>query len=533
MPKNINPESKMGRNAFSTVASASFGIVATVVLDAIVIAMFGMRRQTDAYYIAFTIPAAIITVMMLQATRVVQPVFIAKRTSGDAAGWNYLNLVMTTGTVVVGAFCLVGVAFSHMLMNLQSAGSPEETVLATRFSILFFLILPMYFPIVVMRAALNGLDVFAVPGAMKFFESTFRIIFVLLLGHRMGLQALVLGTFAGAMWQIGVFYYFLKRHGYRFRPSFGLKHPDMVQAYSLTGFQLTGQVCSAGVDVVNNTLGSMLGAGSVTALRLAGRIIDSFASLLPASIIFAAMPAVSASVARGDKEATKKHLQRGFYLLLLVSIPLCVWLGLVNRQLIAFLYQRMDFSASDTILVSNLLLLMVPYLFLSRMRSLFELPFFGEQNTRTPLLGSVTESVTYVLTSLALVSHFGIYALPVGRAVSCIISSSFLGYLLQRRMGSLELGKVRKPTSKVVLASGVMAVFILLGAWLAPAIPVTGFATRVVALGLPSGTAVLSIFAALFALGTLDASMLGDYGLNLRFLTRLQDLRLSLKQRNS
>jgi putative peptidoglycan lipid II flippase len=530
MTGTINVEAKMGRNAFSTVASASFGIVAAVVLDAIVIAMFGMGRQTDAFYIAYTIPSVIITVMMLQATRVVQPLFISKRNTAETAGWNYLNLVITTGTVVVGAACLIGVLLSHLLMKVQVAGSAEETVLATRFSILFFLILPMYFPIVVMRAALNGLNVFAIPGAMKFFESTFKIFFVLLLGHRIGLQSLMWGVFAGAAWQVAVFYSVLKRRGYRFRPIFGLKHPDMVQAYSLTSFQLTGQVCSAGVDVVSNTLGSMLGAGSVTALRLAARIVESLTSLLPGSIIDAAMPAVSASVSRGDREATKKHLQRAFYLLFLIVIPLCVWLGLVNRQLIAFLYQRMDFSASDTILVSNLLLFMLPYLLLGRMRSLLELPFFGEQNTRTPLLGSITESVTYVIASLALVSYFGIYALPVGRAIGCILSSSLLGYLLQRRIGNLGLATLRNPTTKVVLSSLVMAVFIVFGAWLAPAIPVKGFATRVVALGLPSAAAAVSIFISLFALGILDVSMLGEYSSRLRWLSRLQLTRLPLKQ---
>jgi peptidoglycan biosynthesis protein MviN/MurJ (putative lipid II flippase) len=162
----------MGRHAFSTVASGSFGIFAGVVLDMIVVAMFGMSSRTDAYFIAVTIPLVIVTLMMLQATRVVQPLFINKReTQGEPEGWNYLNLIMTGGTAIVTAFSAVGVLLSPLLMRLQAAGSPnDEALLATRLSMYLFLILPLNFPVVVMRAALQSLGIFALPGSMKFFE---------------------------------------------------------------------------------------------------------------------------------------------------------------------------------------------------------------------------------------------------------------------------------------------------------------------------------------------------------------------------
>ena len=139
----------------------------------------------------------------------------------------------------------------------------------------------------------------------------------------------------------------------------------------------------------------MLGPGNVTALRLATRIIESFAGLLVGSIVIAAMPTVAASVAGGDLKATRKHLQHGLYLLLLVTIPFSVWLAMMNRPLIALLYQRASFSAADTTLVANILLLMIPYVFLGRFRGLLELPFFAEQNTRTPLLSAIVSAVSF------------------------------------------------------------------------------------------------------------------------------------------
>src|SRR6266403_3659454 len=315
---SFKAESRMGRHAFSTVASGSLGIVMGVVLDVMVVALFGLSWHTDAYFIAVTIPLVIITLMMLQATRVVQPLFINKRqTQGEHEGWNYLNLIMSGGTAIVAACSAVGVLLSPLLMRLQAAGSAnDETLLATRLSMCLFLILPLNFPVVIMRAALQSFGIFALPGSMKFFETSFKILLLLSVGRKLGIEALVWGTLAGTLFEVLVFYLVLRHKGFRFHSVWSFTHPDIKQAYSLMIFPLAGQACAVGVESVANALGSMLGPGNVTALRLAIRIIESFAGLLVGSIVIAAMPTIAKSMATRDWEATRKHLQHGLYLLL-------------------------------------------------------------------------------------------------------------------------------------------------------------------------------------------------------------------------
>jgi putative peptidoglycan lipid II flippase len=494
--------SRIGRHAFSTMASSSFGIVTSVLLDAIVVAVFGMGRPSDAYFIATTIPTIVITLFMLQATRIIQPVFVSKRQAeGEQAGVQYLNLVMGTGFVIVCALSLLGAVLSPMLMRLQANGATgEQLANATRLSIFLFAFLPLYFPIVVMRAALNSYGVFALPAAMKFFENTFKIIFVLLLGYRFGLQALVLGTFVGALWQLTVFYVALRRKGFRLRPLLGFANPDMIQAYRLVTFQMSSQLCGTGVEVVNNAIGSMSGAGNVTALRLATRIIESFAGLLPESVVTAAVPAVARSVAACDAEGTKKHLQQAMKLLFIATLPVSVWLVLMNRPLIALLYQRANFSPEDTALVATLLLFMIPYLVLNRILSLLELPFFAAQNTRTPFLGSAAYAAVHIGVSLLLVGRIGIYALPVGRAAAGIVGPLLLAVLLRKRIGKLGLATVRHAFARVLGASLIMGVFIFLAQRAAGAVPVQGLAARLVALGVPTAAGMIAMGIALIAL---------------------------------
>ncbi len=520
-------QSKMGRHAFSTVASGSLGIFAGVVLDMIVVAMFGMSWRTDAYFIAVTIPLVIITLMMLQATRVVQPLFINKRqTHGEHEGWNYLNLIMTGGTAIVAACSAVGVLLSPLLMRLQAAGSSgDEALLATRLSMCLFLILPLNFPVVIMRTALQSFGIFALPGSMKFFESSFKILLLLSVGGKLGVEALVWGTLAGTLFEILVFYLVLRHKGFRFHSVWRFKHPDMIQAYSLMIFPIAGQACAVGVESLTNALGSMLGPGNVTALRLATRIIDSFAGLLVGSIVIAAMPTIAKSVATRDWEATRKHLQHGLYLLLLVSIPFSIWLAMVNRPLISMLYERANFTAADTTLVANILLMMIPYLFLGRFRGLMELPFFAEQDTKTPVTSAMVSATLFVASSFFLVRIAGVYGIPLGQWFGYGLGAWFLLYLLRRRFGKIGFGAVRDVSIRICGASLIMAVFIMGGNWLVSAWPMHGFAAKVMAFVLPSGTGFVALLISLLSLGVLDPCLFDKVSPYLgRWRSRLMDL---------
>jgi putative peptidoglycan lipid II flippase len=240
---------------------------------------------------------------------------------------------------------------------------------------------------------------------------------------------------------------------------------------------------------------------------MATRIIECFGGLLAGSIVLAAMPTVSNSISKGDQDGAKEDVRHGLFLLLLVTLPVSVWLAMLNRPFIAFLYERMSFSAADTAIVSNVLLLLIPYIFLCRLLGLFELPFFARHDTRTPLLGSVAQALLYVVISLLLVGFLGLYALPIGRSLSYLVASLLLVELLRRHTGPLGLRQLRSSVAKICLASFVMAVFILAGTWISQAIPASGFTAKAVALGVPSGLGGVGLVGGLMLVRILDRSM--------------------------
>ena len=220
------------------------------------------------------------------------------------------------------------------------------------------------------------------------------------------------------------------------------------------------------------------------------------------------MPTIAESVATRDSEATRKHLQHGLYLLLLVSIPFSIWLAMVNRPLISLLYERANFSAADTTLVANILLMMIPYLFLGRFRGLLELPFFAEQDTKTPVASAMVSATLFVATSFFLVRIAGVYGIPLGQSFGYGLGAWFLLYLLRRRIGKIGFGAVRDVSIRICGASLIMAVFIWVGNWLAASIPLHGLAAKATALALPTALGSGALILSLFVLRVLDPALI-------------------------
>jgi putative peptidoglycan lipid II flippase len=376
---------------------------------------------------------------------------------------------------------------SPLIIRIQAPGFDSHALaVGSTLSYFFFLVIPLSCPIALMRVALNSVGEFGIAGAGKVVDSVLKIVCVATLSRKVGIISLALGVLAGAVCQLLLFYSCLRRRGYRFGYSFNLHHAQLRRAVGLMLYPLGGQVSGMTVDVISNNLSSLLGPGKVTALRFATRIIDALAGVLANSIVTVATPVVVSAVARGDDEGVTEHFRQSIHLLLLVTIPVSVWLALANRPLIALIYRRMNFTTADVDLVSSILVLMIPYIFLSRLLGLAELPFFGVGNTRTPMLVAVAQAGICVLLTYLLFRSLELYAFPIARIVSYLVTSVYLLSLVSSEWGNLNLKALSGSTVRIVTASSVMGVGVLLGQKGFPGMPGDGFLADVVGLAAPS-----------------------------------------------
>ncbi len=483
------------RNTAVISLSALVAVISGVVLDGITVAVFGLGTETDAYFVSSLIPLAAITILHLQSGKVVQPLFIHTWNSeGPPQAWRFLRITISVASVILLLLGLACLPLAPMIVKMQAPGSSDSTrILAAQLCQFFFLMPALYAPVVLMKDAVIALGNFTVPGSLKPIENVLKIAFVLLFVGKLGILALPIGMAIGIIVQLAVIYVPLKRRGFIFWPAFHIREPRVANAIGLLGFPMIGHFSYLATEVVQNIFASMTSAGGVSALRLATRIVDSFAGLLANSIVVAVMPLVTHSLANADPERMKENIREGIRLLLLLSVPASAWILIMNKPLISVLFERMRFSSGDTDLVSSLLILMVPYILLSRLFGLAETGFYGGCDTRTPLTGALALTGAYVALMAILFVPLKIHALPIARSLSYFIGAGVMLYLLRRKFGKLGLASLTNDSVKLAAATVVMVLCIFAGRWLCQYVNGSGIFLKIVNLLIPSSMGFLGL----------------------------------------
>ncbi|MGH7329933.1 MAG: murein biosynthesis integral membrane protein MurJ, partial [Polyangiaceae bacterium] len=329
-----------------TLASRVLGLGRDMALAAIF-----RRSETDAFFVAFTIPNALRQLLGEGAiASAVVPVLSAKlaEDDGDAAGKAFFARIRGVSLVALTIVTLLGVAFAEPLTELFAAGyhaEPgefERTVHLTRivFPYLFFM-----GTAALGMAALNAKRKFAVaafaPGLLNvaFIAAAF-----LLPGpfEKMGIDrstAIAVGALVGGFLQVIAQWPALRAIGFADRPLIDFKDPAVRDALRRIAPMMFG-IGVYYVDlVISRRFLSELGTGAQSYFTWAMRLCDFPQGIFVMALSTAALPSLSEFAARGAHDELGKTFAHGIRLALFVAIPASVALALLAEPLVVALFQ--------------------------------------------------------------------------------------------------------------------------------------------------------------------------------------------------
>ncbi len=122
-------------------------------------------------------------------------------------------------------------------------------------------------------------------------------------------------------------------------------------------FILLQAIGSKGTILVERTLGIGLPQGSIASLNYALRLYAFPFTLLLAPIIFPMVPRLASAYREGDFDRIRLICKQSFFWAAVLVIPSIVLINLLGQPFVALLLQRGLFTAKDTQLVAELLLI--------------------------------------------------------------------------------------------------------------------------------------------------------------------------------
>ena len=182
--------------------------------------------------------------------------------------------------------------------------------------------------------------------------------------------------------------------------------------------------------LIDMILASTLPDGSISFLYYADRVNQLPLGVLGIAISTALLPILSKQVKENKKAEAKESISKALEFGIFFSIPAFFGILFLSEEIIKFLFFRGEFDLTDVSLTAKALVALgfgLPAFILIK---ILVVPFFANENTKTPIQISVFCMIVNLILNLILIGKFLHVGLAIATSVSAWINVTILSYYL-------------------------------------------------------------------------------------------------------
>jgi putative peptidoglycan lipid II flippase len=453
--------------------------------------LFGGGGMMDAFTAAFRIPNLLRDLFAEGALSTAFVTVFSKTiaVSGNPAAWRLADKVATMAMVVLSAICVLGIIYSPQLVATLAPGFDAEkaalTVTLTRIMFPFILLVSLA---ALVMGMLNARNVFGLPAMASSFFNIGSICGGVLLGYwldpHFGPRALIglaIGTLFGGLLQLGVQLPPARKVGYHYRPGFSWRDPGVNAILALMGPSVIAAATTQVNVLINSMFASTLGDGPIFWLAIAFRLMQLPLGLFGVALGTVSLPLLSRLVASGQLDAFRGELSRGMRLVLLLTVPSTVGLIMLAGPILSVLYQHGRFTADETAQAAGALRFYAIGLAGYAALKILVNAFYALDRRKTPMFVSFMAVLLNLIFNWLFTFRLGWGARGLAFSTGCVATCNFLVlyWLMRRRLGRLESGRMLSMLIKVLVSSAALAM-VCWGAehWLLAQWPTQAFVSK-------------------------------------------------------
>lgn len=428
--------------------------------DRVFASKFGAGDTLDIYFAAFRIPDLVFNLLILGAlSSAFVPVFVGlvslnKKEEAFYVTNSLLNIFLLA-TIFICALLFV---FMDPLVSFIAPGfSGEKRELTVAMSRLM-LLSPIFFCVSNVAASiLNSFKSFFLYALAPIMYNLGIIFGALFFVRRYGIFGLALGVILGAFLHMIIQLPRVFSFGYRFRPIFDFRHPEVKKIWKLMVPRTFGLALDQANLWVITVLASLTAAGSVAVFNLAFNLQSFPISLFGVSFAVAVFPYLAEAASKYNYLAFREHFSKIFSQILFFIIPLSCLIILLRAQIVRLVLGAGNFDWEDTYFTAQSLGLFSLAIFAQGLIHLLARTFYSLSDTKTPFYASLLGVLTNVVLGLVLMRRYQVLGLVLAFSISSFLSMILLLLILRLRFGDLNDLVLMKNTLKILLVSIIMS----------------------------------------------------------------------------
>ena len=471
------PRPRSGRLARSTAffsLATALSRVAGLVREIVAASYFGITAPMSAFTIAFLVPN---TVRSLFADAAIQaafvPVFTEKLERGRRReAFHLASTLIFLVAVVLGAITALFILIAPWVIPLFAPGFEGEVLdLTVSLSRLLFPILVLLGISGLVVGVLNSYDRFGVFAIAPFFWNVAIIAVLAGLAPAFPeddqIYAYAIGVLVGTVVQLAMLTYDLRNTPFGIRRALlaplGRRLRDAfrdvdVRRVLLLMLPVTISLGLINVNLlVNSFFGSLVSDQAPAGIDKAFRIYMLPQGVFSVAVSTVLFPTLARFAARGELGDLRATMANGMRQIVLLLLPATAAILVLADPMVRLVYERGVFDAEQTELVAEALFWFAFSLPFNGLFLLLTRTFFSLQRPWVPTAISAGNLAITALFSLLFYEPFGVGGIVAATAIATAASVAAQGYVLQRTLGRLELGRLVWTTARVTLASAALA----------------------------------------------------------------------------
>lgn len=426
-----------------------FSLVINVAVQVILAGYFGSGLEMDSYLVAFTIPSFFILIFSTALSKVFTPIFIDYQVKkGKTYIWKFTSNFINISAIMLILLLLAGEAFVAQCISFLAPGlSKSSHDLSVSLMRIF---LPSIFfggISTILTSLYYAHNRFLLPSLGLVLNSVVILFTVLIFKNVLGIYSVAWGVFGGGVVQC-IFLAPILRQRYSF--FFNIKEEGLQKFSKLLFPVLIGAFFYKAIGLIEKNIASSLSMGSIAHLGYAYRVIPILLVLASTGISTVLFPLLSKYASLHDWVRVKKGFLSGISSLVILISPIVIYLIVLRVEVIRILYERGQFTAQDTIVISSLFVYYLIALFFMVVSTVPSQIYTIMQNTKILIPIGIIEAVAYLGYCFYLSSLFGLQGIAYAFALYYLTAFVINYVVLYSRLQSITLREIFLPPFKII-----------------------------------------------------------------------------------
>jgi len=464
MEKNIRQNSP--KSIIKSMSVISSGTLTSRILgffrDIILAKFFGTGFHADAFFVALRIPNLFRDLVGEGAANsAVVPAFseYLERERREHF-WRFVSVVLVLAMMVLTVITLAGIFLAPLIVRVLAPGfiaDPPKLAMTVRLTKMIFPYLVFIGMTAYSMAILYTFRQFVVPAFSPCLLNISIIISALVSVKYLDepVYGLAAGVLVGGFLQLLVQIPPLLKTGYHFQRPATLRHPGVMKIGRLLLPRLVGAgvyQLTIFVDTFCASLAAIVGAGGISAIYYANRIIQLPMGVFGLALASAVLPTLSALAARKETGRLRETLLFAVENILFIMAPVSVITMVLSRPIIRILFERGAFDQYSTAITSSALLFYAIGLFAFGGIKILVSAFHAMQDTKTPVKIAAGSLLINIVLNILLMFPLKIAGIALASSIAALVNFSVLFWVMNRRIGGV-FAAFRPFIFRVVLAA--------------------------------------------------------------------------------